>query len=353
MVVFLSFGLRSLQQSVLNRGSLKSGIQSSSYLPKDSNTFAAMAAQGVPLSPTGIETGSPGGSGGSRVSFDLSEHPDDNSPRRSTQLSLPTSIWGAMRHTIYDRERDIIIDLKNVEMGELGRESDLTKTKLRIVQAIRSIEGLANIDLKGFRVRHTNQDVHLAYFKVPKKVANLIRDNSSRWIKTSLKGARLVEPSWYSVKGDFIDKVAAMDPVTGKVGDNAHQAFGKENEVEVKQMRWLGRPKEHAAYASAVVKLACKAQAEKLLLNSEEGTVLLFGCAVQVQPLEERKGPKACFRCQQYGHLKRDCRNNPKCSICAKDGHEWYNSTVVRCANCNREHKSSDQRMESEVMRLR
>jgi len=39
----------------------------------------------------------------------------------------------------------------------------------------------------------------------------------------------------------------------------------EENGVEVKLMRWSGRPKEYASYASAVAKLATKEQVEQLL----------------------------------------------------------------------------------------
>lgn len=49
------------------------------------------------------------------------------------------------------------------------------------------------------------------------------------------------------------------------MNDFASKAFLEENSVKVRQIRWLGRPKAHAAYALTVAKLATKEQVSKLL----------------------------------------------------------------------------------------
>lgn len=81
----------------------------------------------------------------------------------------------------------------------------------------------------------------------------------------SLKGAKLLEPTWYSVEIDFVPKMEATDQEIGGLNDFASKAFSEENRVEVRQIRWLGRPKEHAVFASTVAKLATKEQVSKLL----------------------------------------------------------------------------------------
>lgn len=63
-------------------------------------------------------------------------------------------------------------------------------------------------------------------------------------------------------------------------------------------MRWLGRPKEHTSYASAVAKLATKEQVEKLLQKQADGEeVYLFGCMVKVSPFHDNRGPRSCYNC--------------------------------------------------------
>jgi hypothetical protein len=64
---------------------------------------------------------------------------------------------------------------------------------------------------------------------------------------------------------DFIPKREAIDYETGVISQETREAFTKENEVKVKLIRWLGRLKEYASYASVVVKLVTKEQVEKLL----------------------------------------------------------------------------------------
>lgn len=114
-------------------------------------------------------------------------------------------------------------------------------------------------------IRHTNKDVHLAYFKIDKEAEKIARAHADKWIDMFLKGARLIESTWYPIKVNFVMKREATDPETGAISQETREAFSEENTVEVKLIRWLGRPKEHTSYASAVAKLATKEQVEKLL----------------------------------------------------------------------------------------
>jgi hypothetical protein len=307
-VTSLVLDLKSLQASVPNWGSLESALLSSSQHTGTTDSYASVASRGVAL-PELEQVQKPCRSPGSRVSFDLSDQ-SDRSPIRSPPLSLGTTIRSAMRATAHTRETDMIIDLKNLDMEGGNRVNQHARTKARIVAAIRSNDGLDDVELKAFKIRHTNEDVHLAYFKLDREAEKIARAHSREWIDVFLKGAKLIEPTWYPIKVDFIDKLSAMDPETGGISEAAKEAFSKENDVEVKYMRWLGRPKEHATYASAVVKLSSKDQVERLLLSQqEEKDIFMFECTVQVSVFQDNIGPKACFRCQQYGHIKKDCRN--------------------------------------------
>ncbi|KAG9801077.1 hypothetical protein KCU95_g27, partial [Aureobasidium melanogenum] len=148
-----------------------------------------------------------------------------------------------------------------------------------VLDIIRSNEGLDDVVLNRFMIRHTNEDVHLAYFKIDKEAEKVARAHVDEWLPMFLKGARLIETTWYPVKVDYIPKIEATDHQTRAISQETREAFAEENEVEVKLMRWLGRPKEHAAYASALVKLATKEQVEKLLQKQALGEdVELFGC---------------------------------------------------------------------------
>lgn len=60
-------------------------------------------------------------------------------------------------------------------------------------------------------------------------------------------------------------KIEATDPEMWVINQGTQEAFSEENDVEVKMMRWLGRPKEYASYASAVAKIATKGQVGRLL----------------------------------------------------------------------------------------
>lgn len=74
-----------------------------------------------------------------------------------------------MEKTAPTQEADMIINLKNLDMeGRTGPDSN-ARTKNRIFAAIRSNEGLENVEIRRFMIRHTNKDVHLAYLNIDRK----------------------------------------------------------------------------------------------------------------------------------------------------------------------------------------
>jgi hypothetical protein len=166
------------------------------------------------------------------------------------------------------------------------------------------------VELKRFMIRHTNKDVHLAYFRIGKEAEEIARRQVNGWIDIFLKGAKLVDPRWYPTKIDFVPTFAADEHNRRKISNEAIEAFAKENNVEVKRMNWIGEPKPRASHASAVAKLATKEQVERLLRIQRNGTeIRMFDCMVEASVFFEKNRPRACYQCQQFGHIKRDCAN--------------------------------------------
>ena len=113
-----------------------------------------------------------------------------------------------------------------------------------------------------------------------------IRQTTSEWLDPQIPGARLVGPKWYPVKADFIEVTLAMDVESGKVSKSAMERFGTENGVEVCTMRWLGQPRPSGQHALAVIKVATKEEAEKLL---QLDSVTFGGGGLMISPFEERR----------------------------------------------------------------
>jgi hypothetical protein len=332
-VTTLVLDIKSLQEAAPNWGS----FQSSSLQTGTTDSYASVTAQGVQLSSQeAVRT--PLRSPKTSVSFDLSEQ---SSPPQSPPISVGTSIRSAMKKTKNTQEADMVLDIKNLETDGRTGANLMTRTKNRIMAAIRSNEGLDKVALNQFMIRHTNKDVHLAYFKIDKEAEKIARAHADEWIDMFLKGAKLIEATWYPIKVDFIPKREATDYETGAISQETREAFAEENEVEVKLMRWLGRPKEYASYASAVVKLATKEQVEKLLQKQADGEeVYLFGCMVKVSSFHDNVGPRACYNCHKFGHTQKECKNTTRCSWCAQEGHNSCNLGEPKCSNCGGNHPS-------------
>lgn len=344
MVKTMTLDIRSLQEGSPYWGmSLESGNQSS-YLSTDNRSYAAVAATGVSLQRPRSN------SRGSRVSFDLSSSqgspPQQRSPVTSPQMSMNTSLRSAIRSTVSDQGKQgvmLVMDMKELDKDILEQEDEPGKMRARLLRALRTIQGLEKLDIQDFKLWHTNNEVRVIRFRVSREEEGPVRQSAADWIHTHFKGARLIGPKWYAIKVDWIDKTLASDAETGRISEAAGQRFGQENGVEVRQMRWLGRPKEKAQHASAVVKVATKEQAERLLMARFTGKEITFGGAsVEVSTFEDRRGPVACFKCQRYGHMKRNCTHEARCANCGREGHERCDSVDVRCANCGRAHRAVD-----------
>lgn len=199
-----------------------------------------MAVQAVSLSAGLTQTSeiaqTPRRSSGSRVSFNLSER-DSPSPTGSPVTSVGQSIRSAMKKTTHAKEANMVIDLKNLDTEGYTVPEALSRTRNRIMAGIRSNEGLDTAEIRHFMIRHTNKDVHLAFFKLDRDAEKTARLHVSEWINMFLKGARLLELTWYLIKVDFVPRVEATNEETGGVTNHAMQAFSNENGVEASSIR--------------------------------------------------------------------------------------------------------------------
>lgn len=176
-----------------------------------------------------------------------------------------------------------------------------------------------------------------------KEAETIARKYANEWIHKFLRGAKLIEPKWYPIKIDFVPIFDSAEQESGRISREAIDAFSEENDVEAKQMRWLGRLKPNASHASVVARLATQEQVERLLRRKSEGIeITMFGCTVEVAVFFEENRPRACHQCQQFGHIKRVCKNPPKCSKCGQGGHEHCESEILKCANCQGDHMAMD-----------
>jgi hypothetical protein len=229
----------------------------------------------------------------------------------------------------------IVVELQGSELG------DTEQARGKFTEVLRAVDGLEELTFLDFKmfVRPSSKAVRMV---VTKQEELIVRRTSEQWAP-SIQGARVVAPKWFAVKVDWIEKSLTTNGDSLDISESARQRFGTENGVEVKRMTWLKRPKDEAQFGSAVVKVATKAEAEKLLL----GRPTFGGGSVTVRPYIERRTPKVCFECQGFGHIARECTAGTKCPYCAEP-HEQSacQATSFKCANCNGPHKAFDRHCE-------
>ena len=253
----------------------------------------------------------------------------------SGTASLRTASTGRV-----DKEdnRQLVIDVSRVGEAVADKVANTEAAKQAIQQGTNGVERLAGAAIKDFRVWRANDTTSVIKFSVDKDKEAAFRQTTAEWLEPLVPGARLVGPKWYAVKADWIEVSLAMDVDSGKVSRSAMERFGSENGVEVCTMRWLGRPRPSGQHASAVIKVATKEDAEKLLRSN---SVTFGGGGIMVTPFEERRTPVACFKCRQFGHRARDCPGRETCDMCGQEGHLHCETTNLRCANCQGPHRAS------------
>ena len=75
----------------------------------------------------------------------------------------------------------------------------------------------------------------------------------------------MIAPKWFPVKIDWIENSLAVTAGSLDITEGAQQRFGTENGIQVKRMSCLERPRPEAQFGAAIVRVAEKTEAEKLL----------------------------------------------------------------------------------------
>lgn len=223
----------------------------------------------------------------------------------------------------------IVIELRESE----PMDADQVQSKVR--DAIRANEGLKELEFLDFKVfdRQNSRSIRMV---VSKQEEVLIRRTAEDWT-SMIQGARIIAPKWYAVKADWVEVSLTRNGDSLGISESARQRFGLENGVEVKRMTWLERPKDGAQFGSAVVKVATKTEAEKLL----SGRHSFGGQSLTISPFIEQRTPKVCYKCQGYNHIARECLVGVRCPYCA-ELHEQSacTATSFKCANCSGPYKA-------------
>lgn len=87
-----------------------------------------------------------------------------------------------MKKTVPIQEADVMIDHKDFDMeGYNGPEAVSKKRKHKTMAATRSNDGLDKVKPDRFIIRHTDKDVHLAYFNIGREAEKIARKHSNEW----------------------------------------------------------------------------------------------------------------------------------------------------------------------------
>ena len=152
-------------------------------------------------------------------------------------------------------------------------------------------------------------------------------------------------PTSYPIKVNQAKATAILDPLSGRVADNAKEIVSDSNNgVKVTRIGWLSRVGTGKLYGSMVVCLAEKKDANLFIAKGliEVGRETAYTEEFQEQSREKSQ----CFNCQQYGHKASEYSKIPVCGNCFFPGHSHRNcqETQVRCSNCGGNHPANNSR---------
>ena len=91
-----------------------------------------------------------------------------------------------------------------------------------------------------------------------------------------------------------------------------------------------------------MVKAEC--QNEEIMKKFVNEGIKLDYFSIKVEVFRKQIRPLQCFNCQQYGHVALNCsqKETPVCLKCSGEHRvDECQSNVIKCANCDEEHKSS------------
>ena len=107
------------------------------------------------------------------------------------------------------------------------------------------------------------------------------------------------------------------------------------DEVPIRQMAWTRRSKESPEPLGYV-----RIHVPETKANKFPSRLQLFGAAVGIQRIRERKPVTTCEKCHGF-HSTRTCARQPRCNICGTEKHEGSCAQPKRCLNCRGPHEST------------
>ena len=171
----------------------------------------------------------------------------------------------------------------------------------------------------------------------------------TRWLTSSLTGARVKGEQWYPVKFDSVVKQCVLDQVVND-GQTLNKDFAKDfkadnscetAECTVMKATWLSKVDSKKKGGSMVVWLKNRVDAEYLLRT---GTAMFGATDAFCSPFIVRDKSGPCYHCNRYGHKQASCTSSVRCAICSK-GHrrdECPNKDSPKCPACGDAHTVFD-----------
>jgi len=171
----------------------------------------------------------------------------------------------------------------------------------------------------------------------------------TRWLTSSLAGARVKGEQWYPVKFDSVVKQCVLDQEVND-GKTLNKDFAKDfkadngcetAECTVMKATWLSKVDVKKKVGSMVIWLKNRIDAEYLLRT---GTAMFGATDAFCSPFVVRDNSGPCYHCNRYGHKQASCTSYTRCAICSK-GHrrdECTNKDSPKCPACGDAHTVFD-----------
>jgi hypothetical protein len=171
----------------------------------------------------------------------------------------------------------------------------------------------------------------------------------TRWLTSSLTGARVKGEQWYPVKFDSVVKQCVLDQDVND-GKTLNKDFAKDfkadnscetAECTVMKATWLSKVDSKKKVGSMVVWLKNRVDADYLL---RIGTAMFGATDAFCSPFVVRDNSGPCYHCNRYGHKQASCTSQIRCAICSK-GHrrdECLNKDSPKCPACGDAHTVFD-----------
>jgi hypothetical protein len=181
-----------------------------------------------------------------------------------------------------------------------------------------------------------------------KDEANKVKQHT-RWLTSSLTGARVKGEQWYPVKFDSVVKQCVLDQDVND-GKTLNKDFAKDFKADngcetadctVMKATWLSKVDSKKKVGSMVIWLKNRVDAEYLLRT---GTAMFGATDAFCSPFVVRDNSGPCYHCNRYGHKQASCTSQIRCAICSK-GHrrdECPNKDSPKCPACGDAHTVFD-----------